>query len=164
MTIHQVFLGIILALFLVAFGIILAFVRGRGFDPRGVIGGHFWGAMLTSSASLLWLGVTLFYIIDARSVTWFGRIALLDNGAIKGVGMLAGTLGLVVCVAGEATLGESFCVAFPGGRGGWSPGASMAISAIRAPWGRSSWRWALPSSRPAGWPFWPWCSIPLATK
>lgn len=113
MTYDQVFLGSVLALFLITFIATLVVVRRRGYDPKGVMGGHVGGAIVTSSASLLWLVVTLLYIFEARSVTWFGRIALLDNGIIKGVGIALSTIGLLVGIAGEVTLGESFCLAFP---------------------------------------------------
>ncbi len=113
MTYDQVFLGSTLAVFLITFIVTLVFVRSRGYDPKGVIGGHARGAIVTSGASLLWLVVTLIYIFEARSTTWFGRIALLDNGVVKGVGIVSCTVGLVVGIAGEVTLGESFRVAFP---------------------------------------------------
>ncbi|MBN1318859.1 MAG: hypothetical protein JXA42_25485 [Anaerolineales bacterium] len=65
--------------------------------------------MITSVASLLWLVVALFYIFETCSVTWFGRIAWLDNGFFQGAGIISSVAGLVVGVAGEVTLG----------RGGW---------------------------------------------
>jgi protein-S-isoprenylcysteine O-methyltransferase Ste14 len=113
MTCDQVFLGIILAVFLITFVAILVVVRRRGHDPRGVIGGHVGGAIVTSSASLLWLVVTLFYIFEARSATWFGRMPLLDNGAISEIGIALSTIGLLVGIAGEVALGDAFCLAFP---------------------------------------------------
>jgi protein-S-isoprenylcysteine O-methyltransferase Ste14 len=113
MTYEQVFLGSILAIFLIAFVATLVVVRRRGYDPKGVIGGNVGGAIVTSSASLLWLVVTLFYIFEVRSVTWFGRIALLDNGVIRGVGIALSTIGLLVGIVGEVALGDSFCLAFP---------------------------------------------------
>ena len=75
MSCVQVFLGAVVAVFLVAFFAILVVVRRQGHDPKGVIAGNVGGAIITSVATLLWLGVTLFYIFDARSVSWFGRIA-----------------------------------------------------------------------------------------
>jgi protein-S-isoprenylcysteine O-methyltransferase Ste14 len=113
MTYDQVFLGSVLAVFLITFVATLMVVQRRGYDAKGVIAGHVGGAIFTSGASLLWLVVTLFYIFEARSVTWFGRIALLDNGVVKGIGIASSTVGLVVGIAGEVALGESFCLAFP---------------------------------------------------
>jgi protein-S-isoprenylcysteine O-methyltransferase Ste14 len=113
MTYDQVFLGSVLAVFLITFVATLVVVRRRGHDAKGVIGRHVGGAIVTSSASLLWLVVTLFYIFEARSVIWFGRIALLDNGVVKGVGIASSTVGLLVGIAGEVALGELFCLAFP---------------------------------------------------
>jgi len=113
MTYDQIFLGSVLAIFLITFVATLVVVWRRGHDPKGVIGGHIGGAIVTSGASLLWLVVALFYIFEARSVTWFGRIALLDNGVAKGIGIVSSTVGLVVGIAGEVALGESFCLAFP---------------------------------------------------
>jgi protein-S-isoprenylcysteine O-methyltransferase Ste14 len=113
MTYDQVFLGTVLAVFLITFVAILVVVKRRGHDPKGIINGHRGGAIVTSSASLLWLGVTLFYIFEARSVTWFGRIVLLDHTVFKGVGIALSTIGLLVGIAGEMALGASFCLALP---------------------------------------------------
>jgi protein-S-isoprenylcysteine O-methyltransferase Ste14 len=113
MTFDQIFLGFVLALFLVTFVATLMVVRRQGHDPKGTIGGHVGGAIVTSGASLLWLVVALFYIFEARSVIWFGRIAFLDRGVFKGVGLASSTVGLAGSIAGEAALGKSFCLAFP---------------------------------------------------
>jgi protein-S-isoprenylcysteine O-methyltransferase Ste14 len=113
MTYDQVFLGFVLIVFLITFVAILIVVQRRGYDAKGVIDGHVGGAIVTSSASLLWLVVALFYIFEARSVAWFGRIAWLDSSVVKGVGIASSTVGLVVGIAGEVALGESFCLAFP---------------------------------------------------
>ena len=113
MTYDQIFLVSVLAVFLITFVNTLVVVRRRGYDAKGVIGGHVWGAIVTSCASLLWLVVTLFYIFEARSMTWFGRIAWLDNCVFKGAGIVLSTVGLLVGIAGEVALGESFCIALP---------------------------------------------------
>ncbi len=113
MTYDRVFLGSVLAVFLITFIATLVVVRRRGYDPKGTMDGHAGGAIVTSSASLLWLVVTLLYIFEPHSATWFGSIALLDNGVIRGVGIALSTIGLLVGIAGEMTLGESFCLAFP---------------------------------------------------
>ena len=72
-------------------------------------------AVVTTVATLLWLAVTLLYIFDARSVVWFGRIAFLDNDVAKGLGIAVCTIGVLVGIAGEVALGESFRVALPRG-------------------------------------------------
>jgi protein-S-isoprenylcysteine O-methyltransferase Ste14 len=113
MTYDQVFLGSVLAIFLITFVATLVVVQRRGFDAKGVIGGHVGGAIFTSGVSFLWLIVALFYIFEARSVTWFGRIAWLDSSVVKGVGIASSIVGLAVGIAGEVTLGESFCLALP---------------------------------------------------
>ena len=98
MTYDQAFLGFVLAIFLFTFVATLVFVQRRGHDAKGVVGGHVWGAIVTSSASLLWLVVALFYIFEARSVTWLGRIAWLDNGVVTGLGIASSIVGLVAGV------------------------------------------------------------------
>ena len=113
MTYYQVFLVSVLAVFLITFVAIMVVVKRRGYDAKGVIGGHIGGAIVTSCASMLWLVVTLFYIFEAHSVTWFGSIAWLDNGVFKRAGIVSSAVGLLVGIAGEAALGESFCVALP---------------------------------------------------
>jgi protein-S-isoprenylcysteine O-methyltransferase Ste14 len=113
MTYAQTFLVFVLVVFLITFVATLVVVRRRGYDPKGEMGGHVGGAIFTFGASLLWLVVTLFYILEARSVSWFGRITLLDNKMIQGVGIASSIFGLLVSIAGEFALGESFCLAFP---------------------------------------------------
>jgi protein-S-isoprenylcysteine O-methyltransferase Ste14 len=113
MAYDQIFLGTILAVYLITFVATLVIVRRRGYDPKGVIGEHVGGAIVTSGASLLWLVVALFYTFEVRSVAWFGRIDWLDHSVVKGMGIALSTIGLVVGIAGEVALGESFCLAFP---------------------------------------------------
>jgi protein-S-isoprenylcysteine O-methyltransferase Ste14 len=113
MAYDQIFLGTILAVYLITFVATLVIVQRRGHDPKGVIGEHVGGAIVTSGASLLWLVVALFYIFEVRSVAWFGRIDWLDYSVVKGMGVALSTIGLVVGIAGEVALGESFCLAFP---------------------------------------------------
>jgi protein-S-isoprenylcysteine O-methyltransferase Ste14 len=113
MTYGQLFVVAALAVFLVTFIATLMHVRRRGHDPKGVAGGHVGGAIATSGATLLWLLVALFYVLDARSVTWFGRIAVLDNGIVEGLGIALSAVGLVVGIAGEVALGESFRISLP---------------------------------------------------
>jgi protein-S-isoprenylcysteine O-methyltransferase Ste14 len=48
-------------------------------------------------------------------VAWFGRIAFLDNDVAKGLGIALSTVGVLVGIAGEVALGESFRVALPQG-------------------------------------------------
>ncbi|MBL7063492.1 MAG: isoprenylcysteine carboxylmethyltransferase family protein [Anaerolineae bacterium] len=113
MTYDQIFLAAAFVVFLVTFVAIMVFVRWRGHDPKGVANGKTREAAVTAVATLLWLAVMMFYVFDARSVAWFGRIAFLDSDAAKGLGIALCTIGLLVCVAGEVALGESFRAALP---------------------------------------------------
>jgi protein-S-isoprenylcysteine O-methyltransferase Ste14 len=116
MTYDQVFLAVALGVFLVTFVATMLYVRWRGYEPKGgMTNVKAWEAAVTSVATLLWLVVTLLYIFDARSVVWFGRIAFLDNGVAKGLGIALSTVGVLVGIAGEVALGESFRVALPRG-------------------------------------------------
>lgn len=114
MTYDQVFLAAALGVFLATFVATMLYVRWRGYEPKGVMTNvKAWEAAITTVASLLWLVVTLLYIFDARSVVWFGRIAFLDNDVAKGFGIVLSTVGVLVGIAGEVALGESFRVALP---------------------------------------------------
>jgi protein-S-isoprenylcysteine O-methyltransferase Ste14 len=115
MTYDQLFLAAAFVLFLVTFVATMLYVRRRGRDPKGVSGGKTGTAVINTVATLLWLAVMLLYILDARSVVRFGRIAFLDNDVAKGLGIVLSTVGLLVGIAGEVTLGESFRVALPRG-------------------------------------------------
>lgn len=116
MTYDQIFLGTVFVIFLVTFVAILAFVRWRGHDPKGIMDGKVWDAALTTVATLLWLAVMMLYILNAHSVVWFGRVAFLDNDVAKGLGIALCTIGLLVGIIGEVALGESFRVALPRGK------------------------------------------------
>jgi protein-S-isoprenylcysteine O-methyltransferase Ste14 len=117
MTYDQVFLTTAFVVFLVTFVATMLYVRRRGYDPKGVMTNvKAWEAAVTTAASLLWLVVTSLYIFDARSVVWFGRIAFLDNDIAKGLGIALSTVGVLVGIAGEVALGESFRVALPQGK------------------------------------------------
>lgn len=111
MNYDQVFLAAAFTTFLVTFVATLVFVRRQGHDPKGVANGNAGAAVVITVATLLWLAVTLLYIFEAHSIVWFGRIALLDNDVAKGMGMALYTIGLLVNIAGEVTLGEHFRVA-----------------------------------------------------
>ncbi len=113
MTYDQIFLAAAFVVFLVTFVAIMVFVRWRGHDPQGAANGKTREAAVTVVATLLWLAVMLFYIFDARSVVWFGRIVFLDNDVARGLGIILCTIGLLVCVTGEVALGESFRAALP---------------------------------------------------
>jgi protein-S-isoprenylcysteine O-methyltransferase Ste14 len=117
MTYDQVFLAAALGVFLATFVATMLYVRWRGYEPKGVMTNvKAWEAAVTTVATLLWLVVTLLYILDARSVVWFGRIAFLDNDVAKGLGIVLSTVGVLVGIAGEVALGESFRVALPQGK------------------------------------------------
>ncbi len=114
MTYDQIFLAVALITFLVTFVGIMVFVRKRRYDPKGVTTNvKAWKPAVTTVATLLWLAVMLLCIFDARSIAWFGRIAFLDNDVAKGLGIALCTIGLLVGIAGEVTLGEHFRVALP---------------------------------------------------
>jgi protein-S-isoprenylcysteine O-methyltransferase Ste14 len=113
MSCTQIIFSVIVAIFMITFLAAIVFMRRRGYDPKGSAAGHTGGAMVTSGASLFWLAVALFYIFDARSVTWFGRIALLDHDVVKGIGLAVSAVGLLVGITGQITMGESFRLAFP---------------------------------------------------
>jgi protein-S-isoprenylcysteine O-methyltransferase Ste14 len=113
MACDQIFLGTLIFVYLSTFVASLVIVRRRGYDPKGVIGEHVGGAIVTSGASLLWLVVALLYTFKVQSVVWFRRIDCLDHSVVKGMGIALSAIGLVVGIAGEAALGESFCLAFP---------------------------------------------------
>ena len=109
MTYDRLFLAVALVVFLATFVATMLYVRRRGRDPKGAMTNvKAWEAAVTTAATLLWLVVTLLYIFDARSVLWFGRIAFLDNDVAKGLGIAVCTIGVLVGIAGEVALGESF--------------------------------------------------------
>lgn len=60
--------------------------RSTGASPMGRTGGHRLAAVLNGVATLLLLLTAGAYIVDARSVDWFGRIALLDYAIMRGLG------------------------------------------------------------------------------
>jgi len=113
MSCTQIAFGAIVVIFIISFIAAMLAMRRHGHDPKGIAAGHVGGAMITSGASLLWLAVALFYIFEARSVTWFGRIALLDHDVVKVIGLAVSALGLLVGIVGQITMGESFRLAFP---------------------------------------------------
>ena len=110
----QVFLVAALTIYLAAFAAILVAVkRSTGASPMGHDGGHRLAALLNKVAALLLLLTAISYPLDARSVDWFGRIALLDGPLAQGLGVVALVLAGVCIVWGEASLGHSFRVALP---------------------------------------------------
>jgi protein-S-isoprenylcysteine O-methyltransferase Ste14 len=110
----QVFLVAALTVYLATFAAILVTVkRSTGASPMGHDGGHHLAALLNKAASLLLLLTAVAYPLDARSVDWFGRIALLDHPVAQGLGAAACVLAGVCIVWGEVSLGRSFRVALP---------------------------------------------------
>jgi protein-S-isoprenylcysteine O-methyltransferase Ste14 len=110
----QVFLVAALTVYLAAFAAILVTVkRSTGASPMGHDGGHRLAALLNKVASLLLLLTAISYPLDARSVDWFGHIALLDSPLAQGLGVAALVLAGVFIVWGEVSLGRSFRVALP---------------------------------------------------
>ena len=111
MTYDQVFLAAALGAYLIAFVAALVFVQRRtGCDPKGVDVGK---TRVSGWTFFLWLAVAVCYVFDARSVAWFGRFACLDNAAAKGLGIVLWVIGMLVGLAGEVTLGESFRIDLP---------------------------------------------------
>jgi len=111
MTYDQIFLAAALVTYLVAFVAALVFVRRRtGCDPKGMDVGK---TKVSGMTFFLWLAVAACYVFDARSVAWFGRFACLDNDAAKGSGIVLWVIGMLVGLAGEVALGESFRVDLP---------------------------------------------------
>ena len=111
MTYDQVFLAAALGAYLIAFVAALVFVRRRtGCDPKGVDVGK---TKVSGMTFFLWLAVAACYVLDARSVVWFGRFAFLDNDLAKGLGIASCAIGLLVGLAGEVALGESFRIDLP---------------------------------------------------
>jgi protein-S-isoprenylcysteine O-methyltransferase Ste14 len=116
MTYAQIFLAVALGAHLVALVAILVFVRRRtGCDPKGVDVAK---TTVSGVTIFLWLAVAVCYVFNARSVIWFGCIAFLDNDTAKGLGIALCTIGLLVGLAGEVALGESFRVDLPRERTG----------------------------------------------
>ena len=109
----QVFLAVSVGVFVVTFVGCMVIVRRRGHDPKGVMNGKGKNAPVTAFGTLLWLVVSLAYVLDARSVVWLGRVGWLDSDLAKGLGVASCSVGILVTVAGEATLGECFRVALP---------------------------------------------------
>jgi len=110
----QIVLAATLTIYLAAFAAILVAVkRSTGASPMGHGGGHRLAALLNKVAALLLLLTAVAYPFDARSVDWFGRIALLDGPIAQGLGVVALVLAGVCIVWGEASLGHSFRVALP---------------------------------------------------
>lgn len=110
----QVFLAAALTVYLGAFvAILVAVKRSTGASPKGHAGGHRLAALLNGMATLLFLVTAVAYPLDARSVDWFGRIALLDRPVVQGLGAAALLLAGICLIWGEVSLGRSFRVALP---------------------------------------------------
>ncbi len=111
MTYDQIFLAAALGAYLVAFAGALVFVRRwTGCDPKGVDVGK---TKVSGWTFFLWLTVAACYVLNARSVAWFGRFAFLDNDLAKGLGIVLWVIGMLVGLAGEVALGESFRIDLP---------------------------------------------------
>jgi len=110
----QVVLAAALTLYVGAFIVIMVAVRrSTGANPRGHARGHGLAALVNGAAALLLVAIVVAYVVDARSVDWFGRIALLDHPAARGLGAAAVVLAGVCITWGELSLGRSFRVALP---------------------------------------------------
>lgn len=110
----QVYLAAALAVYVGAFVVILVAVKcSTGASPKGHARGQRPVALLNEVASLLLLLTAVAYSLNARSVDWFGRIALLDSLIAQGLGVAAIMLSAVCIIWGELSLGRSFRVALP---------------------------------------------------
>ena len=110
----QVAVAVALLVYIGAFvGIVVAVRRSTGANPRGHAKGHALAALFNGLAALLLLVTAIAYPLQARSVDWFGRIALLDDPLARGVGVVSLVLAGVCLIWGEASLGRSFRVALP---------------------------------------------------
>jgi protein-S-isoprenylcysteine O-methyltransferase Ste14 len=110
----QAVLAVALTLYMGAFVVIVVALRQTtGTSPRGHAHGHTLAALFNLTAALLLITTAAAYCLTARSVDWFGRIALLDNAIVKTLGIAALLLALVLIVWGELSLGRSFRVGLP---------------------------------------------------
>jgi protein-S-isoprenylcysteine O-methyltransferase Ste14 len=69
--------------------------------------------LLNMIASLLLLVTAIAYPLNAQSVDWFGKIAILDHPIVQGMGAIATLLAGICLIWGEISLGRSFRVALP---------------------------------------------------
>lgn len=110
----QVSLAVALVVYVGAFVAIMVVVRRvTGQTARGHARGHTLAALFNGAATIVLLVAGIVYVVDARSVDWFGRIAPIDHPAAQGLGVVALTLAGVCLIWGEASLGRSFRVALP---------------------------------------------------
>lgn len=113
----QVFLAVAMGVYLGAFGAALFAVRRRtGQAPWGTAGGHHLAKLLGAMASFLLLLVSLAYVVDRRSVAWFGALPWLQVPAVQVLGAAVCVLAGGLLIGGEASLGVSFRVALPESR------------------------------------------------
>ena len=110
----QVFLAVNLAIYIGAFAVILVAVRrSTGANPFGRAEGHRVAKLSGGLATVLFLLSAVAYIIDARSVDWFGRLSCLDSSVARGLGVAACVLAGTLLIWGEVSLGRSFRVVLP---------------------------------------------------
>jgi protein-S-isoprenylcysteine O-methyltransferase Ste14 len=110
----HIFLAVSLIGYLTVFATVLFLAkRSTGANPMGHDGGHRLAALLNSVASLLLLVTAVAYPLDARTVTWFGRISLLDRPIVQAAGVATVALSGLCLVWGSVSLGGSFRVALP---------------------------------------------------
>ena len=95
------------------FAIMVAVRRAGGESPIGHKDGHPVGALLTILASVMLLFTAGAYILDARTVTFFGQIVLLSQPIIRLGGVVALALAALLLVWAEVSLRGSFRVALP---------------------------------------------------
>jgi len=110
----QVFLAVALTVYVGAFVTMMAVVkRSIGANPVGRARGHRVAKLLGGVSALLLLVTAVVYVLDARSVDWFGRIAHLDSPIARSLGAAACVLAGLLLIWGEVSLGNSFRVVLP---------------------------------------------------
>jgi protein-S-isoprenylcysteine O-methyltransferase Ste14 len=116
MTMHwtQIVLPISFSIYFGAVAVVMARVKRRtGANPVGHTGGQRAAALLNAVAlALVWVTGPA-YVLTARSVDWFGRLAFLEAPLARGLGALACALACLLLVWGAVSLGRSFRMALP---------------------------------------------------
>lgn len=110
----QIALAISFSIYFGAVAVVMVRVkRQTGTNPVGHTGGRRPAALLNAVASALVWVTGPAYVLTARSVDWFGRLAFLEPPFARGFGALACALACLLLVWGAASLGRSFRVALP---------------------------------------------------
>jgi protein-S-isoprenylcysteine O-methyltransferase Ste14 len=110
----QVSVAVALTVYVGAFVVaMIAVRRATGETARGHARGHTLAALFNGAATIALFVTAVAYVVDVRSVNWFGRLTLIDHPAARGFGAAALALAGVSLISGEVSLGRSFRVALP---------------------------------------------------